>query len=339
MTDTPPAKKAPKPKRSRFKAVLTIVFVLALIVAGLWLFGPRTPVDTALRFDSAMLGDDLDAYLARSEAAHNDIVAGTEKQIVWAFPVSRSRTPVALVSIHGFSASKGELRPVPDMAAEQLQANLYFTRLAGHGRSDTAMAEPTVQDWLDDVAEAIAIGERLGERVVLLGTSTGGTLAAVAALHADLADRIDGVVFVSPNFRLKAAGHQLLTVPFARQIVPLLVGNERGFEPRNELHAQLWTEHYPSSALLPMAALTGYADTLFYENADIPALFIFSDADTVVDHVRTRQIAERWGADAEIVAIETSDDPDNHVIAGDALSPSTNAPVARLIADWVAALP
>ncbi|MCR9122635.1 MAG: alpha/beta hydrolase [Phyllobacteriaceae bacterium] len=338
MTETPqPAQPAETPprKRSRIKTVLYVLIALIVILVGLWVFGPREPVNTALRFDPAVIGEDIEAYLAESEARFDDIVEDAEKQLVWAFPASRAKTPVSLVYVHGFSASPGEIRPAPDMAAEALGANLFYTRLAGHGRSDEAMAEPTVQDWLDDVAEAVAIGERVGERVVLIGTSTGGTLAAIAALHPDLRDRIAGIVFVSPNFKVQAAGSEVLTAPFARHLVPLIVGAERSFEPENELHAQFWTERYPSTALLPMAASVAHANAQFYENTSIPALFIFSDDDQVVDHTVTRQIAERWGGPAEIVAIEETEDPYRHVIAGDALSPSNSQMMADTIADWV----
>ena len=326
-----------KPKR-RIRTMLYGLAVIALLLAALWAFGPREPVETALRFDPAAIGADVDAYLADTEGRFDDIVEGAEKQIVWAFPNSRARTPVALVYVHGFSASAGEIRPVPDMAAAALGANLHYTRLAGHGRPEAAMAGPTVQDWIDDVAEAVAIGERLGEKVVLIGTSTGGTLAAVAALHPDLKDRIGGIIFVSPNFKVKAAGSGMLTAPFARRLVPLLAGAERAFEPANELHARFWTERYPSTALLPMAALVAHARAQVHENATQPALFMFSDADRIVDHTVTRRIVERWGGPAEIVAMTRSDDPDDHVIAGDALSPSNNGAVADTIADWVRAL-
>ncbi len=336
-SDPEPRSKS-KRRRSPLRTVLTILIVIIAALAALWVFGPREPVDLTLRLDPAMIGEDLEAYLARGEAAHEDIFEGAEKQIVWAFPSSRARTPLALVYVHGFSASAGEIRPVMDMAAQALEANLFYTRLSGHGRSPDAMAEPTVQDWMDDVAEAIAIAERLGERVVLVGKSSGGTLVALAALHPDLAARIDGVIFLSPNFGVKAAGSTLLTFPFARQFMPLLIGAERGFEPLNARHAEMWTERYPTTALLPMAAAVARANAQFYENVEIPALFVFSDADEVVDSARTRVIAERWGADAETVAIAQTDDPSNHILAGDILSPSTNDAVAGLIADWIAAL-
>lgn len=317
---------------------MSILLALIVIAVGLWLFGPREPVDTAISFDADRIGSDLDAYLAQSEAAFDDIEPGTQKQIVWAFPNSKAKTPFALVYLHGFSASAGETRPLSDLAAADLQSNLFYTRLAGHGRGGAAMAEPTVNDWMNDTAEAIAIANRLGNKTILIAVSTGGTLAALAALHPDLMNQIDGIVFIAPNFKLAASTAEVLTMPFARNIVPQIVGKERGFVPQNELHAKFWTERYPSTALLPMAAAVKHARSQFYHNTQIPALFIFSDNDAVVDHTATRAIIEKWGGATQIVNVDDSDDPNHHVIAGDALSPSTTQRLARDIATWARAL-
>lgn len=312
----------------------TLLFIFASL-AGLWLFGPREPVNTTIRFEPTSLGEDIESYLAQNEARFNDIEEGLHKEIIWAYPASKAKTPFSLVYIHGFSASRGETYPLTETAAASLNANIFYTRLAGHGRSNSAMAEPTVQDWLDDAAEAIAIGKRIGEKTILVTTSTGGTIAAIAAFDGSLRNQIDGIVFIAPNFKLGSSARAVLTLPFARTFVPLIVGAERSFEPQNEQHAQFWTERYPSSALLPMAAAVKHTDNLLYERTTIPALFMFSDADTIVNHARTRQIYERWGGKKQIETVEDSQDPYNHVIAGDTLSPNTTERLAGVIAGWV----
>ena len=43
----------------------------------------------------------------------------------------------------------------------------------------------------------------------------------------------------------------------------------------------------------------------------------------------------RWGAQADSVIIARSDDPQNHVITGDARSPSTNAFVIAAVTGWL----
>ncbi|HMQ58164.1 MAG TPA: alpha/beta hydrolase, partial [Rhizobiaceae bacterium] len=66
-----------------------------------------------------------------------------------------------------------------------------------------------------------------------------------------------------------------------------------------------------------------------------PALFIFSDKDGVVRPELTRAIAAKWGAPHEVVVVDDSEDPSNHVIAGDALSPSTTELLTAKIGEWI----
>ncbi len=317
-----------------------MVIALGLIVAlaALWLLGPRVPVDTTVRFDAAAIGDDPEAWLAASEAVQPGIRPGLAKEIVWAYPASRARTPLAIVYVHGFSASKGELRPLPDRVATELGANLFYTRLAGHGQDGDAMGGATVNAWVNDMAEALAIGRMIGERVVVIATSTGGGLATWAASRPDLMDRVAGLVLISPNYRVRAAGSSVLTMPWGGAIADLATGGERGFTPSNPLQAELWTTRYPTAATLPMAALTELARETPVEAIAVPALFVFSDADRVVDATVTREIAARWGAAVAIETVTETGDANAHVIAGDAYSPSTTDGLAGRIAEWIGAL-
>lgn len=319
------------------KAVIGLVVVLAAL-AAVYLLGPRVPVDTTVTFDPATIGPDPDAWLARREADIPDIRTGQQKEIVWADGAAKTPTELAIVYIHGFSASKFELRPVPDLVARELGANLYFTRLAGHGRDGAAMAEASVNDWVNDYAEAIAIGRLLGRRILVMATSTGAALATWAATRPELAEPVAGLVLVSPNYELRAAGAGLLTGPWGGQIAALIAGRERGFEPINALHAEYWTTRYPTDALLPMAATAELAREAPVERVDAPALFIFSDADSVVSPERIREIAERWGGRTELVTIDEAGDPANHVLAGEALSPGTTQEVVDAIVAWAESL-
>lgn len=320
------------------RRIVLAVLGVAVILVVVFLLGPRVHVDTAIRFDPAVIGDDPQAYLAREEAAVPNIRDGLDKEIIWANPMVHAKTKLSIVYIHGFSASKGEVRPLPDDVAEELDANLFFTRLTGHGQDGAAMAEGSVNAWINDYEEALAIGRAIGDKVIVIATSTGGSLATWAATQPGASDGVAAIAFISPNFGVKAAGAEVLTMPWGRQIAEMVGGKERSFTPRNALHGKFWTTRYPMAATLPMAALTNLAFGAPVEKATIPALFIFSDSDKVVRPDRTREIAGRWGGSHELVPVDNTGDPDNHVIAGDALSPSTTAFLAQRIAVWVKAL-
>ncbi|WP_284164033.1 alpha/beta fold hydrolase [Frigidibacter sp. SD6-1] len=322
-------------------AAATAIFLgaAALLLAVMLTFGPRERLDLTPRFDGAALPADLDRYLAAQEAGVGGILPGAEKRIVWA-GAANAKTEVAVVYLHGFSATSEEIRPVPDLVAKALGANLYYVRFAGHGLGSERFAGPSAQDWIDDTAEALAIGRRIGRRVVVIATSTGGTLAAEAALQPAMMRDVAGIAFVSPNFGIQARASVILTWPGARWWAPVIAGRERCFEPVNERHQRFWTTCYPTVALLPMAALAEHAGAADYAGATVPALFLFAEADQVVSPDATKAVAARWGGKATLApqVVGAGDDPYSHVIAGDVLSPSMTGPVTDAIVAWARGL-
>ena len=209
-----------------------LVAIIVVVSGVLLLVGPYEPADIGARYDASQMDADLDAHFARVEAKYGDITPGVEKRVVWA-GAAGVKTPLSILYVHGFSATSEEIRPVPDMLAEALSANLIYTRLAGHGRSGDAMAEATVADWMRDVSEGILAAKRAGERVVILSTSTGGTLVTAAATDPDLMEDVAGLIFVSPNYGLNS--------PLAGLIAPhhLDPGRVKG-QIANVFAARIW---------------------------------------------------------------------------------------------------
>ncbi|MBP0617831.1 alpha/beta hydrolase [Jiella mangrovi] len=324
--------------------ILRIVFALLLLIVvaagGFWLFGPREPVDLTVSFDPASIGKDPDAFLATQEADIPNLRPQSQKEIVWAYPVSRAKTPLAIVYIHGFSADKAETRPLADDVAKALHANLFYTRLSGHGRDGAAMEQVSVNDWVNDLAEAIAIGRKLGSKVVVVAASTGATLATLGTSIPHMMDDVDGLVFVSPNFAINDRWAFLLDMPFARDILPLIGGKSYGFEPVNAGQAAHWTTSYPIGALAPMAALVRAVQNLDLSKVSpLPLLIFFSQQDKVVDPDATEAFAANWPGPHQVVEVPITGDPAHHTLAGDILSPKTTGDLAERIVAWVKALP
>lgn len=280
----------------------------------------------------AQLPDDLEAWLAASEAEVPALRPDATKTIVWADAATRARTALAVVYLHGFSADRHEVAPLPRLVAEGLGANVFYTRLTGHGRDGAALAEATVADWLADTDEALEIGARLGERVVLMGTSTGGSLATWAAAQRRWSGTLAALVLVSPNFGLRHPAAPLLTLPGGRLVARLLVGKERRFEPDNERQAHHWTVRYPSLALLPLMRLVRDVRALPLETVTVPVFVAYSKHDKVVSPRATRKTIARLGSpEVRVYRVEGDGDPSHHVVAGDILSPATTRPLANEI--------
>ncbi len=313
------------------KLALALV-ALPAVLALLFVMGPRVPVDTTLHRPD--LPDDLDAYLARSEARFSDLREGAEKTIRWA-DSSKRQTPLAIVYLHGFSATRQETRPLSDTLAARLGANLFYTRLAGHGRSDDAMAEASVNDWLDDGAEALALGRRLGERVVLIGTSTGATLAVWLAAQPENRD-LAALVLLSPNFYPKDANVRFLLWPWGKVLARLAVGPYRSWTPHNPEQGRHWTTRYPSAALLTMMGLVDLVERTDLGAVRAPVLVVYSPQDQVVSAERTEARFPEFGSENKrLVPVEEAGDPSNHVLAGQILSPENTEPIAEIIRDFV----
>lgn len=297
----------------------------------------RRPLDPALVPGAGGIA----AWLAQREADFPDILPGCEKRVLWA-GAPGERSEMALVYLHGFSASGAELSPVTERLAERFGANLFLTRLAGHGRSPAAMAEPRARDWLDDLHEAVAVGGAIGRKVWLIGNSTGGSLAALAAADPGLAARLAGVVLISPNFGLGRPDWQRVNWPLARHWLRLALGGEIGFLPCSEDHARFWTHRYPPSALVPMGAVARRAARADLRRAQLPALILYSPEDCVVSIPEIRRVAGEWGSASGLkpTVIERhlaeGDDPACHILGGDILSPGQTADLAQAIGDWLA---
>lgn len=320
------------------KVLGRILAVLILIIGAIWLFGPYEKIDLKAGFEPRKFGEGVQVYFESIESQYPGIVPGTQKRVIWQDGFKEQRTPVSILYVHGFSATSQEIRPVPDRVADALGANLVYTRLQGHGLDGAALAAASPSVWMQDVAEGLAAARAVGEKVVVISTSTGGTLMAAAALDAEMSDKVVAMVFVSPNFGVNDPSAFLLTWPAARYWLPWVLGGERIYEtddPDKELY---WTNPYPWSALPPMAALIKKVVALDFSTAQVPALFWISDNDSVVRQDISREVAGQWGGLTKIVGVTMGqgDDPSSHVIAGHIMSPGqTDVAVAGML-DWLA---
>jgi esterase/lipase len=315
-----------RPDRSGVPGKVLIGLVALVALAAL---GPRARVTP--EWVEPTPGVDLDALLSGREATVPGLEAGEAKSVWWADTVGES-TLLSVVYLHGFSADRHEVEPLVSDLARDLGANVYFARLAGHAQGGDAMGAATAEQWLADAAEAVAVGERIGERMVLAGTSTGATLALWAATRPEAAGRIAALVLVSPNLGLRDPAADVMLWPWGGVIARAALGRERCFVPENEAQAMHWTVCYPTRALLPMMALVDHVRSLDFSVVRMPTLVVYSRLDAVVDATRTEEtLAVLGGAGPTWHVVEQSGDPANHVIAGDIMSPGTTHAIRERI--------
>lgn len=312
--------------------MLTGFLLISCALFVLFFLGPKVKIDTVVR--PVELPDDLDQYLAESEARFSDIKAGAEKTIIWAGKKGE-QTPFSVVYLHGFAACRQEAAPLADIVAKELGANLFYTRFTGHGRSSEAMVEGSVNSWLNDAWEAVEIGRTIGEQVVVIGLSTGGTTATWLATER-IAEHVCAFILISPNFSLVDRRTALLTLPWGRQIAELVMGRVYGWEPHNEQYEKFWTCRFPTRALLPLQGMVRVASSLDLGRIRKPLLVIYSPADGVVCPVT---IEKRFGSigseNKKLIPYYEAGSPSHHVLAGDVLAPGSTQPVADMIVDFI----
>jgi esterase/lipase len=275
----------------------------------------------------------LDKLIESKENEVLNIRPDTEKKIIWASK-NNQKTKISLVFIHGFSATRFELSPVIEMLSKELQANVFFTRLKGHGQDGKALGEATFDDWMIDIEEAIEIGKVIGDNLVLIGCSTGCSL-----IHTILeqSNNIKAVIYVSPNFGPKSFKGQLLRVPGAKLFMPLVFGNEHFFIPKNAEHERCWTTRYPIKALFAIKDTVVAAYKINHNKIKVPVMFWFSDDDQVVSAKATRKIISKMGNNVSVhnPILTKEDDSSRHGILGDILSASQTKDGVNKILSWL----
>ena len=325
-----------------------IISVFSISCIGLlFSLGSRVPIDTTIKsVELPKEPKELDNFLKESEQKFDDIIPGTEKVILWANPLKKQKTKIAIVYIHGFSSTRKDMYPLCENVAKTLKANLFHTRLTGHGRGSKALAEASVNDWINDTSEAVEIGKRIGEKVVIISSSTGSALTIwLASEVQNMNDNVVALVSISPNFGPKQPVSDVLLWPWGKTLAKIIIGSNRSWEPLNPEQGRYWTTSYPVEALLPMMGTVKIAREAKVENIRQPVLMILSPLDRVVNTKTIEKIFSRVGTISkqktyrkEIIYINESQDPYNHIIVGDIVSPMNNEIVTQNILNFLEGL-
>lgn len=314
---------------------------LVAAAALLLSLGACVKVDTTLsdRAVPSALAE-LDRHVAK-DAGLPGVIANTQKRITYDDPSSPAKTEFAVVYLHGFSATRHDAAPLAGRVAESLGANLFETRFTGHGSTDPqAMLESSVHAWVNDAAEAIEIGRQLGEKVIVIGTSTGATLATVLFdKHRAMKKDVAAMVFISPNFAPPYRVMDIFLWPGGTAIAKLVQGETYGWEPESEIQKRYWTERYPTEVGGVAVATARLGRRAHLGELTMPLLMFYSDEDQVVDPAQSVAAFERFGtpADAKRRIQVKADNEAQHILVGDILSPGTTEGVKTQIIEFLAA--
>jgi len=315
----------------KWLAFLVLVVALGLVLGPKNSFGPNVP---SRMTDVPADLPKLDSWIAQQEARVPHLRPETAKEVVWATgkPI---KTQWSVVYIHGFSASKLETDPLSVELGKALGANVFYTRLSGHGQSGLELGEASVQDWLADMNEAVEVGKRIGNRVLVISCSTGSTLATWFAVSSRASD-VFAHVFISPNFGPKDKRAELINLPWGHQLAFAIQGPTRGEVSKDPRQNMGWTTVYPTQALFPMMALTKQVRESELSKFKQPVLVFYSQDDQVVEPEEIKAAFNAFGSSRKkLVKVDFSLSSNQHVLAGNVFDPTAVAPMVQEILNWL----
>ncbi|MCX8124544.1 MAG: alpha/beta hydrolase [Spirochaetes bacterium] len=251
-----------------------ILIVIALIIAAL------IAVDAYLshityNYNPKKLPATFDEYYQTKlkESKEKGVRPNNEEKLLKFAP----KTKIAMLYIHGYGASRGEGQFVIDTIAKKLQYNTYYLRLPGHGTNMDDHKKTEYYQILDTAIEAAQMAKLLGEKLVIIGTSMGGTIATyIAAQHPDIPDAI---ILVSPFYRFaNPVGNALFFRPFFKTVLLFTTYRERKdpYDDPNDNWTMYWyAKNYWASlhSLLDLADLIAHDDT--YKKVSCPVLLLY----------------------------------------------------------------
>ncbi|MDO8929097.1 MAG: alpha/beta hydrolase, partial [Bacteroidota bacterium] len=200
------------------KKILLITASIFGILALIYVFGPSFPKPelSGKLPEIQVETTGFEAYLEAKNSALK-IKPDNESRIVWANNSLKNKTEYCLLYLHGFSASWYEGEPVHTNFALRYGMNLYIPLLASHGiDTPEALIDMTPDRLYESAKEALVVAQVLGEKVILMSTSTGGTLSL--KLAAEFPELVESLILLSPNIAINNPAAFLLSKPWGLQI-------------------------------------------------------------------------------------------------------------------------
>jgi esterase/lipase len=267
---------------------------------------------------------ELENHIKESESKFT-IKPDNEARIIWANDTIKQKTPYVVLYLHGFSASQEEGNPVHTDFAKTFGCKLYLARLSEHGLvSAEPMKEMTADKLWNSAVEAYAIAKQLGDKVIIMSTSTGGTLslmlcAAYPEIHAQL--------LLSPNIKIFDPTSILLNDPWGFQIAKIVTGTDHIVTAnQTEIYQQYWYSKYPYNSLVELEELVETSMTKeTFSKIKQPTLLLYyykneKEQDNVVSVKAMKEMFAQISTPADLKNELPIPNAGNHVIGGSILS-------------------
>jgi esterase/lipase len=231
-----------------------------LILAGLSASVIAAPAGTRKRLNKdlpkiSITSEQVKLYVDAAEAKVPNIRPGNASQVYYANEALRNQTEYCLLYLHGFSACGMEGSPTHKNLGKAFGMNVYIPRLAEHGLdTPDALLNMTPQNLWNSALEALTLAKALGKKVIVMGTSTGGTLALQMA--ATFPEDVHALILYSPNVRIATKGVWLLARPFGLQLARMMTGGKYRLLDEDPKTDAFWYRKYRVEGVVYLQKLT-----------------------------------------------------------------------------------
>jgi len=305
-----------------FKGVLIGLATVLIGLVVVYFLGPKIEKPNLAHSLPEIPADitTIENWIKEHEEEIKEIKPNNQAEIVW-HDEKLSPTEYAVVYLHGFGASHQEGHPVHRNFADSLGANLFLARQKGHGLSSkVAFKGLTADSYMLSAMEAMAIGQQLGEKIILMGTSTGA--AQAIWLAAQFPDQIEALILYSPYIALKnSANEKLVLGPWGRTFTKWVMGSEINHEVRPDSVAKYWSEYYHLDAYFSLFSMINVSmSPEVFEKVECPVFMAYyykdkENQDNVVSVKAMKEMFDQLGTEnKKAIAFPNSG---NHVIASD----------------------
>jgi pimeloyl-ACP methyl ester carboxylesterase len=225
--------------------------ILLLLLIIVYFLGPKPSIPRYATDLPAVPADavSLERYIAKHEGLHK-LKPDNQARIIWLNDSAKQKTTYSVVYIHGFSASQEEGDPVHYEFAKKFGCNLFLHRLEDHGVDTTEpLLTLTADRMWESAKEAYMVGRQLGEKVILMATSTGASLALkLAGEYPNIA----ALILLSPNIAINDSKAWLLNNHWGLQIARMVKGKYNRSDDTTALHGQYWNNKYRMEAAVQL---------------------------------------------------------------------------------------
>lgn len=281
---------------------------------------------------------DLDAFLDRKESRY-PLKPDVQARIRWFGDQPPRPAEYALVYLHGFRASHPEGEPVHREIADFLGANLFLSRLQEHGlQTDHPLEHLTEKKLLDSARFALSVGTRIGQKVWLMGTSTGGALALYLAAQPALQEKIAGLILYSPLINFFGLKERLLRYSAVRNILRWIPGPShqlKAAQPITYAEERIWDSTYSLQGALALGALVDhYMNPSLFRQIRCPVFtgYYYKNQqlqDRVVSVSAIRRMVQTLGTDPRLNHSANFPEAQSHVICSGLVSKSVSAVIQK----------